>query len=98
MKDRWHDRVLANALGFVNSAFKPLRGVKRTAARGGFAGVVAVLLSLFSSSRVTREKKVIKPRTYKDGLYTRASKDNRPPAVRYKERYIQTVKETHEQR
>ena len=87
MKDRWHERVLANALGFVNTAFKPLQGVKRTAARGRFAGLFAVLMSLFSVGRGAREKKQQRPRTYRDGCHTCATKTTKHGSDLYKEKY-----------
>lgn len=58
-QSRFHERVLANALGFANNAFKPLRGVARVEARGAFAGVLAVLTSFVSkfANRGTKKQK-----------------------------------------
>lgn len=43
--DRFHERVLANALGFLNSAMRPLKGVARVQKYGFFARMLAVLTS-----------------------------------------------------
>jgi hypothetical protein len=90
-QSRFHERVLANALGFVNNAMRPLRGVQhRSQHRGVFAGIAAVLSSFISRwSSAKREKY-----TYDkyNGLYNKAREMARRQR-QIKEGYLKAYRE-----
>lgn len=65
--DRFFERVLANAHGLTNSAYRPLKGVARVQARGVFGRLIATILSFVGLGRKPTTKRQ-KPDRYPHGF------------------------------
>lgn len=86
-RDRYNERVFRNAIGWLSSAFRPLKGAHRPAARGFWSGMFAVLMSFFGRSPGAPRPKaaggIKSKRSGRDGYHTYKTRDKRPPRVRY---------------